>query len=465
MNLTVGIRARICYNIVVIINHYIRSDFADMDSFTDLWKLIIPSVIDEIGETPYDVWIKPIVPVELTSDEAVIKVASDFCRKVISGRYSQSIKNAILNITGLDVNIKIITNDESGVSEIKETKEEEDDSFDYTFDSFVVGSTNRFAHAAAQAVSNNPGKAYNPLFIYGPSGMGKTHLLFAIRDKILKDHPDMNIVYIKGDEFTNDLIEALGRDRHELSDFRKKYRYADVFLMDDIHFIAGKEQTQEEFFNTFNSLHQENKQIVLTSDRPPRDIKTLEERLRTRFESGLLADIQPPEFETRIAIVKRKAAQYNMELPDDIAEFIATKVKSNIRQLEGVVKKINIMCLIDKEKPSVNIAQNAIKDILSDNEPMENKIEKIIQEVARAFNVQPQDIYSKKRTANLSLARQVAMYCVREVTNLAYDAIGKQFSGRDHTTVIYAVQQITDKIKVQSDLKSTIDDIIKNVNS
>ncbi len=436
-----------------------------MDSFTDLWKLIIPSVIDEIGETPYDVWIKPIVPVELTSDEAVIKVASDFCRKVISGRYSQSIKNAILNITGLDVNIKIITNDESGVSEIKETKEEEDDSFDYTFDSFVVGSTNRFAHAAAQAVSNNPGKAYNPLFIYGPSGMGKTHLLFAIRDKILKDHPDMNIVYIKGDEFTNDLIEALGRDRHELSDFRKKYRYADVFLMDDIHFIAGKEQTQEEFFNTFNSLHQENKQIVLTSDRPPRDIKTLEERLRTRFESGLLADIQPPEFETRIAIVKRKAAQYNMELPDDIAEFIATKVKSNIRQLEGVVKKINIMCLIDKEKPSVNIAQNAIKDILSDNEPMENKIEKIIQEVARAFNVQPQDIYSKKRTANLSLARQVAMYCVREVTNLAYDAIGKQFSGRDHTTVIYAVQQITDKIKVQSDLKSTIDDIIKNVNS
>ncbi|MBE6765627.1 MAG: chromosomal replication initiator protein DnaA [Ruminococcaceae bacterium] len=436
-----------------------------MDSFTDLWKLIIPSVIDEIGETPYDVWIKPIVPVELTSDEAVIKVASDFCRKVISGRYSQSIKNAILNITGLDVDIKIITNDESGVSEIKEAKEEEDDSFDYTFDSFVVGSTNRFAHAAAQAVSNNPGKAYNPLFIYGPSGMGKTHLLFAIRDKILKDHPDMNIVYIKGDEFTNDLIEALGRDRHELSDFRKKYRYADVFLMDDIHFIAGKEQTQEEFFNTFNSLHQENKQIVLTSDRPPRDIKTLEERLRTRFESGLLADIQPPEFETRIAIVKRKAAQYNMELPDDIAEFIATKVKSNIRQLEGVVKKINIMCLIDKEKPSVNIAQNAIKDILSDNEPMENKIEKIIQEVARAFNVQPQDIYSKKRTANLSLARQVAMYCVREVTNLAYDAIGKQFSGRDHTTVIYAVQQITDKIKVQSDLKSTIDDIIKNVNS
>jgi len=465
LNLTVGIRARICYNIVVIINQYIRSDFADMDSFTDLWKLIIPSVIDEIGETPYDVWIKPIVPVELTSDEAVIKVASDFCRKVISGRYSQSIKNAILNITGLDVDIKIITNDESGVSEIKEAKEEEDDSFDYTFDSFVVGSTNRFAHAAAQAVSNNPGKAYNPLFIYGPSGMGKTHLLFAIRDKILKDHPDMNIVYIKGDEFTNDLIEALGRDRHELSDFRKKYRYADVFLMDDIHFIAGKEQTQEEFFNTFNSLHQENKQIVLTSDRPPRDIKTLEERLRTRFESGLLADIQPPEFETRIAIVKRKAAQYNMELPDDIAEFIATKVKSNIRQLEGVVKKINIMCLIDKEKPSVNIAQNAIKDILSDNEPMENKIEKIIQEVARAFNVQPQDIYSKKRTANLSLARQVAMYCVREVTNLAYDAIGKQFSGRDHTTVIYAVQQITDKIKVQSDLKSTIDDIIKNVNS
>lgn len=436
-----------------------------MDSFTDLWKLITPTVLDEIGETAYNVWISPIVPVELTSEEAVLKVPSDFYRNVISGRYSQSIKNAILSITALDVDIRIITNEESGITEIKQMEDETEDDNEYTFESFVVGSTNRFAHAAAQAVSNNPGKAYNPLFIYGPSGMGKTHLLYAIRDKILNDNPDMNIVYIKGDQFTNELIEAVRKDQYELSDFRKKYRYADVFLMDDIHFIAGKEQTQEEFFNTFNSLHQENKQIVLTSDRPPKDIKTLEDRLRTRFESGLLADIQPPEFETRIAIIKRKATQYNMDLPDDIAEFIATKVKSNIRQLEGVVKKINIMCLIDKEKPSINIAQNAIKDILNDSEPVSTKIEKIILEVARAFNVQPQDIYSKKRTANLSLARQVSMYCVREVTSLPYDNIGKQFSGRDHTTVIYACQQIADKIATQTDLKSTIDDIIKNVNS
>lgn len=435
-----------------------------MDSFVDMWKLIEPTIHDEIGETAYNVWIKPMVPVDLTSEEAVMKVPSDFYKNVIEGRYKSSIKNAILTVTGLDVEVKIIISDDVKITETKE-KDEVPEADEYTFDSFVVGSTNRFAHAAAQAVSNNPGSAYNPLFIYGPSGMGKTHLLFAIKERILKTHPDMNIVYMKGDQFTNELIEALNKDQYQLMAFRKKYRYADVILMDDIHFIAGKEQTQEEFFNTFNTLYQENKQIVLTSDRPPKAIKTLEERLRTRFESGLLADIQPPEYETRIAIIKRKANQYNMDMSDDIAEFIALKVKSNIRQLEGVVKKINIMCLIDKEKPSISIAQNAIKDILNDVQPLPQTIEKITEEVARAFNVQPQDIYSKRRTANLSIARQVSMYCVREITGLPYDAIGREFGGKDHTTVIYAVQQITKKMNTQSDLKSTIDDIIKNIKS
>lgn len=434
-----------------------------MDSFTDLWKLIEPAVHSEIGETAYNVWIKPIVPVEMNSNEAVFSVPSDFYKNVIDGRYKENIKKAILEQTGLDLEIKIVTA-EFTPSSSSEKSAPADEKEEYTFDSFVVGSTNRFAHAAAQAVANAPGGAYNPLFIYGPSGMGKTHLLLAIRDKIKKNNPDMNILYIKGDQFTIELIDALEKNRDQLVAFRNKYRYADVILMDDIHFIAGKEQTQEEFFNTFNTLHQEKKQIVLTSDRPPKDIKTLEERLRSRFEMGLLADIQPPEYETRIAIIKKKAAQYDLELPDEIAEFIALKVKCNIRQLEGVIKKINAMCnIVDKEKPSITIAQTAIKDIMSDFEPPEMTVEKIINEVARAFNVQPQDIYSKKRTANLSYARQVAMYCVREVTGMPYDAIGREFSGRDHTTVIYAVQQISEKIATQSDLRSTVDDIIKNV--
>lgn len=332
--------------------------------------------------------------------------------------------------------------------------------YEYTFDTFIVGSSNRFAHAASVAVAENPGGAYNPLFIYGPSGMGKTHLLFAIQNAVLKKYPDKKVKYIKGDQFTNELIEAIGKGRQ--NEFHQKYRYIDVLMVDDVQFIGGKDQTQEEFFHTFNTLHQEHKQIVLTSDRPPREIQTLENRLRSRFEMGLLADIQPPEYETRIAIIKRKAKQCNMEISDEIAEFIAERLKSNIRQLEGVVKRINATYQLEKELPSLTMAQNAIRDVMNDVQPTPITIERIIEEVARTFEVTAKDIKSPKRAAQISQARQVAMYVVREVTNLSYEEIGKEF-GRDHSTAIYAVQQVERNMKKRPDFRNMVNDLIKNI--
>ncbi len=431
-----------------------------MDSIFDLWRNITPLLHEELGETAYNVWIKTITPVEMTSSELILKVPSSMHRDIVAGRFTGNIRNHVKELVGIDVSIKLITEDEIK-NMIDLPPEVMNDGYEYTFDTFIVGTTNRFAHAAAQAAAKNPGGVYNPLFIHGPSGLGKTHLLFAIRDLILKQNPSYKVVYIKGDQFTNELIEAIAQGK--MMEFRKRYRYADVFLMDDIQFIGGKASTEEEFFHTFNNLYQERKQIVVTSDRPPREIKTLEDRLRSRFESGLIADIQPPEFETRFAIIKRKAEQFSMNIPDATAEYIATRIKSNIRQLEGVVKKMNIICQLEHEKPTITTAQNAIRDILNDELPLPLTIQRIVDEVARSFEVTSNDIYSKKRTQPLSLARQVAMYCVREITNLAYDAIGSEFGDRDHTTVIYAVQQVSNRMKQQPDFRSTVDDIIKNI--
>ena len=431
-----------------------------MDSFYDLWRQITPMLYDELGETAYNVWIKPMIPLELSASEFMIKVPSSMHRDVIAGRFVPSIKQYIKQLIGIDVQVVLITEDELK-NKAAIPAEFMSEGYEFTFDSFIVGPSNRFAHAAAQAVAENPGGSYNPLFIYGPSGLGKTHLLFAIREHVLSRNPSLNIVYIKGDQFTNELIESIRKG--EVVEFRKKYRYVDVLLMDDIQFIGGKTSTEEEFFHTFNALHQEHKQIVLTSDRPPKEIRTLEERLRSRFESGLLADVQPPEFETRVAIIKRKAQQYSMDMPDSTAEFIANKLKSNIRQLEGVVKKMNVICMIEHERPTIATAQNAIRDVLSDIQPLPLRIERVVEEVARAFEVDVAEIYSDNRSQPISKARQVAMYCVREATNMSFEAIGSEFGGRDHTTVIYAVQQVTQKMKQSSDYRMTIEDIIKNV--
>ena len=334
--------------------------------------------------------------------------------------------------------------------------------YDYTFDTFIVGSSNKFAHAAALAVATHDTRNYNPLFIYGDSGLGKTHLLFAIMNEVKNRKPDALVVYVKGEQFTNELIAAIG---HQATpEFREKYRKADYLLVDDIQFIAGRDSTQEEFFHTFNTLYESGKQIVLTSDRPPKEIKTLEDRLRTRFEMGLMADIQPADFETRIAIIQRKAELLHIDMPLEVEEYIANNLKSNIRQLEGAVKKIKANSLIYENKPiTILMAQNSIRDILNDSQPVPVTIGKIITEVARTFNVSEQDIKSNKRAANISRARQVAMYVIKDITQMSMAAIGDEFGGRDHSTVVYAISQTEKAMKTDSRLRETIEDITKNV--
>ncbi|MEG1943112.1 MAG: chromosomal replication initiator protein DnaA, partial [Angelakisella sp.] len=333
--------------------------------------------------------------------------------------------------------------------------------YEYTFDTFIVGSSNKFAHAASWAVASNPAKAYNPLFIYGDSGLGKTHLVCAICEEVKKNNPTFNILYVKGEEFTNELINAISH--HETNTFHEKYRAADMLAVDDIQFIGGKESTQEEFFHTFNTLFHGGKQIVLTSDRPPKEIKTLEDRLRTRFEWGLLADIQAPDFETRVAIIRRKAELLNFVIPDDVSEYIANRLKNNIRQLEGVVKKMKAYKQLAGSNPTILLAQSAIKDILSDHQPLPMTVDRIITEVARTYGVTPEEVRSSKRSSMISVARQVAMYIIREVTPMSMADIGEEFNNRDHSTVVYACQQVQKNMVKDSHYKETVDDIVKNI--
>ena len=310
-------------------------------------------------------------------------------------------------------------------------------------------------------MASKPAGYYNPLFIYGGSGLGKTHLLYAICNEIKKNSPDAQILYTKSEVITNELIESLRSNRPQ--EFRTKYRQADVLLVDDIQFIAGKTGVQEEFFHTFEALHQANKQIVLASDRPPKEIATLEDRLRNRFEMGLLADIQPPDLETRIAIIKRKAQLLEMPISDDIAEYIASQLKSNVRQLEGAVKFMRAQCQLEGIQPSLTVAQSAIRDIRNDSQPAPVTVDRVITEVARTMNVSPEDIRSEKRSAPISQARQVASYGVRSVTNLSMKAIGEEFGTRDHSTIVYAVRRAEERMKKDTSFRNMVDDIIKNI--
>ena len=331
----------------------------------------------------------------------------------------------------------------------------------YTFDNFVVGNSNKYAHAASLAVAESPSEAYNPLFIYGGSGLGKTHLMNAIGIYLLEHNENLNVLYVSSEMFTNEFIKALGENKTR--EFKNKYRKVDVLLIDDIQFLEGKDTMQEEFFHTFNTLYESKKQIVLTSDRPPRDIATLEDRLKTRFEWGLTADVQPPDFETRMAIIKRKAELVGLSVPDNVCEFIAQKLKSNIRQLEGTVKKLNAIHLVEGATPTISTAQRAISDIVNNEQPAPVTVSKIIEEVGRTYGVSPEDIKSSKRNANVSFARQISMYVVREITQMPMVEIGKEFGGRDHSTVVYAIQQIEEKSARDPVTKATVSDIIKNI--
>ena len=434
-----------------------------MDSFNEAWEIICEYCRKHISDVAYKTWISKIEPVKLdfTQGKAILMVPTDFNRQTLIRGYMKLLNDGFESVFGPGINIIFTIPDEDETKEQEQSETVMDADYEYTFDTFIVGSSNKFAHAASVAVAANPGKAYNPLFIYGNSGLGKTHLLYAIRNEIIKANPTMTITYVKGDDFTNEFIDSL--QNATTSEFRQKYRNSNVLLVDDIQFIGGKERTQEEFFHTFNTLHEANCQIVLTSDRPPKEIKTLEDRLRSRFESGLLADIQPPDFETRMAIIKRKAELLEMNLPDDVNEYIATKLKTNIRQLEGVVKKLKAKNQLYGEKITINVVQKTISDILNNDQPPPLTVEKIIDEVAHTYGVTSDEIRSSKRSANISNARQIAIYAVREITNLSMKTIGEEFGGRDHSTIVYAISQIEKNMAKDPGLKITVNEIIKNI--
>ena len=432
-----------------------------MDSFDEIWALVKEEIRCSVAEVAYNVWLSPLEFVSFKNDTVYLSI-SDFKKKIIVDKFSLVVNTAFENVLGFPVTVEYVVPGDLIKNEKEGEEKKSDPEYDYTFENFITGSSNKFAHAAAINVAANPGKAYNPLFIYGHSGLGKTHLLMAIMNEIKQNNPNADIIYTSGELFTNELVYYIGN--HNTYAFHEKYRKCDVLLVDDIQFIARAETTQEEFFHTFNALTSNDKQVVLTSDRPPREMMTLEERLRTRFEMGLIADIQPPTLETRMAIVKKKSDDLSLDLSDEVIKFIADNIKKNIRQLEGAVKKIKAYQDMEGSKPTLGVAKKAISDIINDNQPLPVTVENIIGEVSRTFDVTPADIRSDKRSSNISLARQVAIYIVDQVTGLSLKAIGHEFGNKHHSTIIYALKEIKNKLEKDIALKATVDDIIKNIN-
>ncbi len=432
-----------------------------IESLTDIWEAVCQELKKRMTEISFNVWFKDLHLIEIRNGEIVLGIYSDYKKQIIESNYMNVIKPSVMEIMGIDMEIKIVVEDENGrivTNKVSEVVTSLNDS--YTFDNFIMGSCNRFAHAASMAVADNPRIIYNPLVIYGPSGVGKTHLMLAIRNRIKEKFPEKRVEYVRCEDFTNQLINAIQTGTSDI--FRNTYRNLDVLLIDDIQFIAGKEQTQEEFFNTFNALHQDNKQLVFTMDRPPKDVKTLDDRIRNRLEMGLFADITPPDYETRVGIIKKKAESLGIYIEENLVHYIAEHIKMNIRQLEGVVKKLQAFIQIQNHTPTVAVVQNIIREIVNDTKPEPIKIEQIINEVARTYDVSEKDIISKRKTAELAKARQIAMYIARETTELSYKPIGEAF-GKDHTTVLYAVKKVESFLKENPHEKEIIDDIIKNL--
>lgn len=428
-----------------------------MDSFAELWEMVKEECKNQVSESIYNVWFKDMELVSFDDNKVVIAL-SDFKRKIVESRFMDKLESSFKNVIGFDIQIILVDVEKAVPVKAEETEDALTD--EDTFDSFIVGASNKFAYAAANAVANDPGGKYNPLFIHGNSGLGKTHLLNAIAHQVKLTHPEANIVYTRGESFTNELVKYIGQKSTEA--FHDKYRNADILLVDDVQFIAGKDSTQEGFFHTFNALYQAGNQIVLTSDRPPKEIALLEDRLRNRFEWGLMADIQSPDLETRMAIIKRKAEVLNFDLPDDIVQYIAEKLKNNIRQLEGAVKKMQAFVTMQGMPVNIMTAQTAIKDIIVDNSPTPVTINKIVTEVARTYGADSADIYSKKQNAQTTEMRQMAMYIVREMTGLSTKLIGREFN-RDHSTVVYSLDKFTKRYHEDSKLRSVVDNIIKNI--
>lgn len=448
---------------------------AEKERISLIWEETLKTIKSKLSKPSFDTWLKSTEAVSMDNDTIVVQAPNEFSREWLESRYVELIKDTLYQVTQQKFEVRFVTpqnkDNFANSNQYKQTfmRKAEDQVIGtvtllnpkYTFDTFVVGNSNRFAHAASLAVAEAPAKAYNPLFIYGDVGLGKTHLMQAIAHYILKQNPDTNVVYTSSETFTNELINSIRDDK--TVEFRNKYRNIDVLLVDDIQFVAGKERTQEEFFHTFNALHEASKQIILSSDRPPKEIPTLEDRLRSRFEWGLITDIQKPDFETRIAILRKKASLESLQVPNDVIVYIANNIQSNIRELEGALIRVVAYSSLTNKAITTELAQDALKDILPAAKPREVSIKLIMEIVAEYYGLKIKDMTSKKRTQNVAFPRQVAMYLSRELTDASLPQVGEEFGGRDHTTVMHAHNKIAEKLETDSSFRTTVDKLIEKI--
>lgn len=497
-----------------------------MQELDGIWSMVLGELGKSYAEASMIIWFNDLKLAMLTEDSAILLTSTDFKKHILEMRYKADIQKKIEAVIGYPVKVtfeidtssasapssaassgadkpaapqaadvspsvplqaappqpaRVAPEKEATVSHENEIKLGEGDlpyystggemvskvinqagkyKTEYTFDNFIVGTSNTFAHAACTAVAQNPATAYNPLFIYGQSGLGKTHLLYAITNEVTKRFPNFNIIYVKGEEFTNQMIESIGKNLNQ--QFRERYRKADMLLIDDIQFIAGREATQEEFFHTFNALYEDHKQIIMTSDRPPKDIKTLEDRLRTRFEWGLTADVQPPDYELRIAIMKNKAEALGMEFPNDVLAFLAENLTNNVRQIEGAIKKISAFSYMSGQPINVQMANNCVSDMISASGPVKVTADRIISKVSQKYCVSKEDIYSKKRASNITNARHICVYLMRKLSDMSYKQIGRVFS-KDHTTIMHSYETIESEIQHNTQLEIEINELISEL--
>ncbi len=427
---------------------------------TDIWLKVLETIKPEFEDkmVSYNTWIETIIPVSIDYTKITLAVPYEYNRDFVRLRYLDLLKNALEFVTGLPLDIELTLNNE-------EVKHNLDSSFsnlnpNYLFENFVTGKSNEYAHAAALSIALGSGALYNPFFIYGGVGLGKTHLMHAIGNKVVRHDPKKRVMYVSSEQFTNDMINAIKNSTTQ--EFRDKYRTLDLLLIDDIQFIWDKEATQEEFFHTFNELYQNDKHIIITSDRPPKDLKSFMDRLVSRFEQGAVIDINPPDYETRVAILQKKANQLNITIPNEVYEFVASKIKSNIRELEGAIKKILLFHQLSRKEINIELASEALKDIL---DARKRKITPslVIERVEKYFNLKENDLKSKSRSQNIAFPRQIAMYILKEYTPLSLKQIGTAFGGMDHTTVLHGIKKVKENMDGDASVQNLIDDLIKDI--
>ncbi|SHE86555.1 chromosomal replication initiator protein DnaA [Seinonella peptonophila] len=437
----------------------------------ELWAQALNLLQQQVSKPSFETWLKATEAIDFRDDILIVTAPNDFARDWLDSRYADIVRSALKEVTDSVIGIRFVSRTEK-LEEVEKPKPKRQQTEEtnhsrsqlnprYLFDTFVIGSGNRFAHAASLAVAEQPAQAYNPLFIYGGVGLGKTHLMHAIGHYILDNNPESRVVYISSEKFTNEFINAI-RD-NKATQFRDKYRSVDILLIDDIQFLAGKEQTQEEFFHTFNALHEENKQLIISSDRQPKEIPTLEDRLRSRFEWGLITDVQPPDLETRIAILRKKAIADKLDIPNEVLVYIADRVSTNIRELEGALIRVVAYSALVNQPITPDLAGEALKEIMQNPKPKVVSIQQIQEIVCNYYHLQVDDLKSKKRTKTIAVPRQIAMYLSRELTDFSLPRIGGDFGGRDHTTVIHAHEKISRLIENDPILQKEVLEIRKRI--